>query len=210
MNALKTLVLSGALVCVSLAASANSIDYENSGGTLTATNDETVLTLTGSILTSVTGGACTPTCAGNLGKIKFTTGVLTSGSLATGATFGVGGFFMITGNGSDGVNNGILFQGTFTSATWTPHWNPTGDDHGYWTYELSATISGTLGSGQRLSEKFIAFTFDVPHGQQFSSAVRFKQGVTSTGVPEPGTLALVGIGMVSLAGSFRRKLWPRV
>jgi hypothetical protein len=194
MNTLKALVLTAMLACLPVAASASSSSYANSGGTVTAINGGTAITLTGSVLTTVTGGTCISTCTGNLGTVSFTTGALTSGSLATGGTFAAGGSFTVMGNGSNGLSNGLLFHGTFTSATWTAVWDSSGDHHGYWTYQLTGTVSGTLSNGQRLSENFVAFTFDVSHGQQFSSAVRFNDGAMAVAVPEPGTLSLLCSG----------------
>ena len=55
----------------------------------------------------------------NLGSVSFTTGAFTSGDAQNGGTLAAGGTFTITGNGSGGVPNGVIFSGTFSSATWT-------------------------------------------------------------------------------------------
>lgn len=185
-----------------LLAFANSNTFQNSGGKITSTvnSNGTYLTLSNSSLSSVNMGGIGAT--GNLGAVSFTTGKLISGSLDDGGTFAAGGSFQIVGSGSNGVPNGVLFNGTFSGpVTWTATWNPSNDHHGSWTYQLSGKISGTLSTGQKLSANFIAYTFDVSRGAEFSSSVRFKDGMattTSASVPEPGTMALLGSGLLGL------------
>src|SRR6266481_6014447 len=103
-----------------LAAFAGSeVDFTNSGGTLSGSSAG--MTLSGSTLIAVSGlngmGLVT---GNNLGSLTFSTGALLSGDLQHGATFDAGGSFVITGNGSNGIPNGVLFNGTFSGpVTWT-------------------------------------------------------------------------------------------
>jgi hypothetical protein len=90
----------------------SSIDVSNRGGTITGSSAG--LSLTGSTLFAF-GSAV----GSNLGSVSFTTGAFTSGNAQMGGTLAAGGSFTITGNGTNGVPNGTIFSGTFTSATWT-------------------------------------------------------------------------------------------
>src|SRR6476660_3177510 len=108
-----------ALALPMAAFASSSVDFTNSGGTLAGTNAG--LTLTGSTLIAVNGlnglGLIT---GNNLGTLTLTTGALASGDLQNGGTFAAGGSFTITGNGSNGLPNGVIFDGTFSSpASWT-------------------------------------------------------------------------------------------
>jgi hypothetical protein len=193
-----------------LAASANSsnVVFQNTGGNLVVggTKAHPTLQLTNSVLTSFTGlNGITHT--GTLGSFNFLTGAMTSGTLGTSGSF-AGGSFLIMGNGTNGVANGVLFNGTFSGPiSWVGSFNPSGNHGlGAWTYVLSGSIGGTLSNGAYAQGGTVQFTFDVPKGKQFSKSVRLSQGVTTVTVPEPGTLGLLGTGLFTLAGLVRRRL----
>ncbi len=178
----------------------NSIDFSNSGGTLSGSNSG--LTLGGSTLIAVNGlnGGGLITGA-NLGSLSFTTGALTSGSLAMGGTFAGGGSFTITGNGSNGVPNGVIFSGTFASATWTMLTLANGTHN----YTLTGTLTGTLANGASVNGVTVQLTINTGKGF-FNGSTTISSGDTSVVVPEPGTLSLFGTGLLGLAGMIRRKL----
>ena len=174
-------------------ATADSIDVSNHFGTITGGDGG--LTLSGSVIFgygSIVGA--------NLGTVSFTTGAFTMGSAAAGGTLAGGGTFTITGNGSVmGVPNGVIFTGTFApGATWTLHSGSGGN-----TYILAGTIEGT-GASATTSQ----VTMSIAAGKGFAGSIPFGSGDTiiSTTVPEPGTLGLLGTGLLAVGGLVRRKL----
>jgi len=180
----------------------SSIEYSNSGGTLTASTTGG-LTLSGSDLTvirSFPGG--TPITGANLGSVAFSTGALTSGSLAQGGVFAPGGTFTITGNGMNGAPSGVLFTGTFSGpVTWTLITNADGTHN----YTLTGSLTGTTTSGFRTVGTTFQLTVNTGKGF-FDDSATVGSGDTNIVVPEPGSLGLLGTGLIGLAGVVRRKL----
>jgi trimeric autotransporter adhesin len=179
----------------------SSVDYTNSGGTLSGSNSG--LSLTGSVLVAVSGlnggGLIT---GSDLGSVSFSTGTLTGGSLQMGGTFAGGGWFTITGNGSNGVPNGTLFSGTFSGpVTWTLVTLANGTHN----YTLSGSLSGMTGSGYSTVGVTVQLTINTGKGY-FNGSTTISSGDTNTVVPEPGSLSLLGTGLLGLAGIIRRKL----
>ena len=119
--------------------------------------------------------------------------------LAMGGTLAPGGTFTITGNGSNGVPNGVIFSGTFSSSspvTWTVITLADGSHQ----YTLSGAIEGNGKVGATVQLVVVS-------GKgYFNGSARLSSGDTSLSVPEPGTLSLLGTGLIGLAGVIRRKL----
>ena len=177
----------------------SSIDYTNSGGTLSGSNSG--LSLSGSVLIAVNGNGGLIT-GSDLGSMSFETGALTSGSLQTGGTFASGGWFTITGNGSNGIPTGTLFTGTFSGpVTWTMITLSNGTHN----YTLTGSLTGTIGSGYSTVGSTVQLTVNTGKGF-FNGCTKISSGDTNVVVPEAGSLSLLGTGLIAMGGMIRRKL----
>lgn len=201
---MKRIFLIAALaLALPMAVFANSgVDFTNSGGMLMGSSAG--LSLTGSTLIAVNGFGGGGLVTGNdLGSLSFSTGSLLSGSLQTGGSFNGGGSFVITGNGTGGIPNGMIFTGTFhgpvswamiTLANGTHNYTLTGDIQGTWLNGsgsvYGATVQLTINTGKGF----------------FNGMTNISSGDTNIVVPEPGSLSLLGTGLIGLAGVIRRKL----
>jgi len=185
-----------------LAAFAHSVDFTNSSGTLSGTNSG--LTLAGSTLIAVNGLGSGLITGTNLGTLTFSTGKLSSGSLQMGGTFAAGGMFTITGNGTSGIANGVIFNGSFTGPlTWTLVTLSNGTHN----YTLTGSLVGTWQNGTTVNGATVQLTINTGRGF-FSGKTNISSGDTNivTAVPEPGTLGLLGTGLIGIAGIVRHKL----
>ena len=172
----------------------SSIDITNKGGTITGSSSG--LSLTGSVL--VIYGSAVGT---NLGSVTFTTGAFTSGNANDGGTLAPGGSFTITGNGTNGVPNGVIFNGSFTGTTASPiTWTLVTLANGTHNYVLKGAIAGGGAFGATTQ-----ITINTGLGF-FNGSVGLSSGDTNLTVPEPGTLGLLGTGLLGIGGLMRRKL----
>jgi hypothetical protein len=201
---MKRLVLMVLLaMALPMAAFASSqVDFTNSGGTLSGSSAG--LSLSGSELIAVNGLNGLGLVTGDLGSLTFSTGGLLSGTLRDGGSFDGGGSFIITGNGANGIPNGAIFTGSFTGpVTWTLITLANGTHN----YTLTGSVTGTWYNGATVSGATVQLTINTGRGF-FNGETQISSGDTniSTVVPEPGTLGLLGTGLVGVAGVLRRKL----
>jgi len=198
----KVLLLTALVLVLPFAAFAgSSVDFTNSGGTLSGTN--TGLTLTGSTLIAANGLGGGLITGSNLGTVSFSTGVLSSGTLQMGGTFAAGGAFSISGNGTGGIPNGVIFNGSFTGpVTWTLITLGNGTHN----YTLTGSLTGTWYAGGTVNGATVQLTINTGRGF-FNGQTTVSSGDTNfTTVPEPGTLSLLGTGLIAVGGIVRRKL----
>jgi len=180
-----------------IAAVANShVDFNALGGTLSGSSAG--LKLTGSTLQQVSNLYGTPLSVGsNLGTVSFTTGALLS-VLANGFTFsGAGSTFTIVGNGN-GVPSGTIFTGSFVSPV-----TLTESGTGPHSYFLTGVVAGTLSNGGLASGPVI-LNFATPN-TWMGEPIGVGSVDTTLVVPEPGTLGLLGTGLLAVGGLLHRK-----
>ncbi len=195
----RVLVLALLALALPMAAWADGIDLVNLHGSISISNAG--ITSVGSQLHQFNGVVAAP--GHSLGSVSFSTGALLSGSILGGGTFSdAGSSFIVIGKGNQVPHKGTIFSGAFVGPiAWTLV-----SQHGQsLTFTLSGNIQGTLWDG-RFVTGTTSQTIYSTNGQLSLGIGHVRIGNTHLNTPEPGTLGLLGTGLVAVAGMLRRKL----
>jgi len=184
-----------------IVARADGIDLTNKYGTVTILSSG--ITSRGSELRSFNG--IQAPAGHSLGYVNFGTGALDSGSLWTGGTFSsTGSFFIVTGKGNYGEPKGVIFNGAFVGEI---SWTLIASNRQFHEYLLTGALQGQLWTGRVVTGTTTQDIYTYWNQEKVDHKGEIHFGSTHLNTPEPGTLGLLGLGLVAMAGAFRRKLF---
>lgn len=204
-----TIILGLVMLLLPMAAWAGAIDLTNQSGTITYTDAGVVSA--GSELVRFNGISSAKGSA--LGSVSFSTGAFTGSSLWSDGTFSsTGSQFTVTGQGKwlagvlgkQAKGKVELFKGSFVGPI---SWTVVSAVHANYVFDLSGTIAGTLWNGMAMTgtttQTIYAYTDQWPTDHKGGIHLGTSQ---LSPVPEPGTLSLLGTGLIAVAGTMRRRL----
>jgi hypothetical protein len=154
----------------------------------------------------------------NFGGVTFTTGTASAvfvGGSSSSVTYDAGGSITVTSNGTL-LPAGTIFSGSFTgpttlASTGAPA-SPICTTCSFW-YSLTGPVSGAIDPGLMAllglsgpsAGNGLFFSFVVGFVGPDDTIGKVEGGNISVIVPEPGTLALFGTGLIGVAGFIRRR-----
>lgn len=204
----RVVVLALLALALPIAAWASGIDIVNRNGTVTISNSGIVTA--GSHLIQFNKVQAKP--GGSLGVVNYGTGALTSGSILGGGTFSdVGSYFNVIGSGGyKGVPKGPIFTGAFVGPImWTlvsESGNGCPGKPCLYSFTLSGNLQGQLWTGRTVTGSTVQNISLFVGEFNREGKGHIHVGNTHFVTPEPGTLALLGTGLVGVATVVRRKL----
>lgn len=150
----------------------------------------------------------------SLGRVSFSTGALTSGSIWGGGTFaGTGSTFDVVGVGPwtktlPGAPQGpvTLFYASFTGPI---QWKLASHTGKYeYVFTLSGAVAGQLFSGRFVSghTKQTIYVYQNQWVHDHTGGIGSGRTDFRVNLPEPGTLGLFGLGVIVLSAAIRRQL----
>ncbi len=213
----RVVVLAVLALAIPIAAWADGINITNEGGTVAISG----MTGTGGLgtigVSTITSHGSEMTAwnnyTGHLGGVNYSTGALESGTISGGGVFAPGGSFDIIGYGHwasklTGTSCGSgcdLFTGSFSNAT-PIDWTLVSHTKQSETFTLTGSLVGTLYTGRTVTGTTTQEIKIDNAGQLNKGVGHIGTGGTHLNTPEPGTLGLLGTGLLAVAGMFRRKL----
>lgn len=140
----------------------------------------------------------------SLGSVSFTTGAFNGTNLFSNGTFSSAGSSLnIVGNGNLGQPKGVIFSGTFVGPiSWTIVSHP---NKVTYVFQLSGSIVGQDWQARTVSGTTTQTITLYQNQWKIDHKGGIHLGDTHLNIPEPGTLGLLGTGLLAMAGSIRRR-----